>query len=124
MVSTTAFAVWCWFVSILPIAFSQFVIGALWIVVSGWLITGIVFAKGDARAFCIGATVVATSMWTGIGGRFAGGFQSFFRGVLLHYGVGEVQGLELWLIHLFLAATAVYNGYLCILARRYIERDS
>jgi hypothetical protein len=124
---TTALAVICGLGTVLPASASQVILGAIWIAISGWLITGIVFAKGDARAFCIGAAVVATSMWTGVGGRFAGGISSYLRGIPLDWGVssfGDVQVLETWLIHIVLVATAVGNGYLCILARRYFERES
>ncbi len=118
---TTALALFLGFGTILPVVFSQIIIGAFWIVISGWLITGIVFAKGDARAFCIGAAVVATSMWTGIGGGFVGGIRSLLREILF---LGSVGNAETWLIHIALAVTAVANGYLCILARRYFERHS
>ena len=122
----TALALLFGFGAVFPVAFSQIILGAFWIVVSGWLITGIVFAQGDARAFCIGATVVATSMWTGVGGRFAGGIQGLLRGVFSPHGavgsLGDAEGLGIWIIHLILAAVAVGNGYLCILARRYFER--
>jgi len=121
---TTALAVVCGLGTVLPSSISQIAIGALWIVVSGWLITGIVFATGDARAFCIGAAVVATSMWTGVGGRFAGGISSLLRETLFLVGVGSVSGIETWLVHIALAAAAVANGYLCILARRYFQRQS
>ncbi len=116
----TAMALFCGFVTVMPASLSQIALGALWIVVSGWLITGIVFAKGDARAFCIGAAVVATSMWTGIGGGFIGGIRSLLRGIPIAWGV-DSTGMT-WLIHLILALTAVANGYLCILACRYFER--
>jgi len=124
---TTALALFLGFGTILPVAFSQIIIGAFWIVISGWLITGIVFAKGDARAFCIGAAVVATSMWSGVGGGFIGGIRSMLRGIPLAWGAesfGNFQTLEIWLIHTVLATVAVANGYLCILARRYFERES
>ncbi|NOY30587.1 MAG: hypothetical protein GXP28_10600 [Planctomycetes bacterium] len=118
---TTTLAVICGLSVVLPNAFIQITIGALWIIASGWLITGLIFAKGDTRAFCIGAAVVATSMWTGIGGGFAGGIRSLLREILF---LGSVSNAETWLIHIALAAVAVANGYLCILARRYFERES
>lgn len=121
--ATTGFAVFCGLCVVLPAAFSQIILGAFWIVVSGWLITGIVFAKGDKRAFCIGATVVATSMWTGVGGRFVGGLQSLLRGIPLEWQFTGTSNLEVWLIHLVLVAIAVANGYLCIRARRYFEES-
>jgi len=118
---TTALALICGLGATLPAATSQIAIGALWIVASGWLITGIVFAKGDVRAFCIGAIVVTTSMWTGVGGGIIGGIRSLLWGVSPF---AIAQGLETWLIHIALAVMAVGNGYLCILARRYFERES
>jgi len=121
---TTALAVICGLGTVLPAAVSQIALGALWIASSGWLITGILFAKGDTRAFCIGAAVVATSMWTGIGGGFAGGIRNLLRNILYEAGFPSANSLEHWLVHLFLLAAAVANGYLCILARRYFERHS
>ena len=113
--------------SMLPDALTQIVLGMLWLVASGWLITGILFAKGDARAFCIGATVVVTSMWTGIGGGLIGGIRTLLRGSISFWSGGSASGyqvLETWLIHALLVIVAVGNGYLCILARRYFEQES
>ena len=124
---TTVLALVCGLGTILPIGVSQIVIGLVWIVVSGWLVAGIVFGRGDARAFCIGAILVATSMWTGLGGRFAGGIQSYLRGIPMSWGESsftDTQGLELWLIHLILAAVAVGNGYSCVLAKRWFDSHS
>ena len=121
----TALALICGLAAALPTAVSQIAIGIIWIVASGWLITGMVFAGGDARAFCIGAAVVATSMWTGIGGGIAGGIRSLLKSILYyHTGFGPVSNVETWLVHMVLAAAAIGNGYLCIRARRYFEPES
>jgi len=125
MLGMSGFAIFFGVVSIIPTAFTQIALGAFWLVASGWLITGIAFAKNDFRAFCIGATVVATSMWTGLGGRFAQGIQSILRGIPIDWittGHTGTNNIETWLIHFALAATAVANGWLCIRARRYFER--
>ena len=124
LVGTTAFATLCGLVVILPTAFSDLILGAFWIVVSGWLITGILFAKGDKRAFCLGAAVVATSMWTGLGGRFVAGIRSLLQVIPWHWFAGpfsDTQSLEVWLIHLVLVVAAIANGWLCIRARRHFE---
>ena len=122
LAAITVFAVWCGMVSTLPVAFSQMLVGMAWIAASGWLLTGIVFGKGDQRAFCIGAVVVVSSMWTGIGGRFVQG--SFESLSLILGGVRFPRSLKVWLDLLFLSAMAAGNGYLCIRARRYFEQES
>jgi hypothetical protein len=99
----------------MPAAFSQVVVGALWFAATGWLVTGIIFARGDQRAFCIGAALVASSMWTGIGGQFMQG---------IHGVLGTTrQSVLLWLDLVVIAATAVANGWCCIWARRFFDRQ-
>ncbi len=114
LVTMTAFAVWCGFVTILPSAFSQLLVGLLWFVATGWLLAGLFFAQGDQRAFCIGAGLVASSMWTGIGGQYMNGF---------HRLTGFGQAWAVWTDFAMIAATATANGTICILARRYFERQ-
>ena len=118
----TIFAILCGFGAILPVAFSQIILGAFWIAISGWLITGIVFAKGDKRAFCIGAAVVATSMWTRVGGKFIQGISDLVTGLLGIGGLNNSVTLDIWIEHIGLAAAAIANGWLCIKARRYFEQ--
>jgi len=110
----TVFAFWCAFVAILPVAFSQLVVGAFWFVATGWLVTGIIFGRGDQRAFCLGAGLVASSMWTGLGGQYMQGFHSI---------LGVPESLGVWLDLVVIAATAVANGWCCIWARRYFDRS-
>ncbi len=119
----TGFALWCGFVTLLPVAFSQLVIGALWLAAAGWLIVGVVFGKGDQRAFCLGAAVVVSSMWTSIGGRFIEGFSQVV-GMLFPNGWGPPLAIELWLNLVLLTVAAVANGWLCVRARQYFERPS
>ncbi len=112
LVITTFFAIWCAFVAILPVAFSQLVVGAFWFVATGWLVTGIIFGRGDQRAFCIGAALVASSMWTGLGGQYMQGIHSF---------LDFQQPIGVWLDLVVIAATAVANGWCCIWARRFFD---
>ena len=76
LLGVTLFTLVCGSASILPAFVSQILIGAVWIASAGWLITGIFFAQGDQQAFCIGASVVIASMWTGVGARFVEGMTS------------------------------------------------
>ncbi len=110
----TAFALWCGFVAAIPASLSQLLVGLLWFVATGGLVTGLFFAKGDQRAFCIGAGLVASSMWTGIGGQYMNGF---------HRLVSLGQPWSVWVDFVIIAVTAFANGYFCILARRYFEQQ-
>jgi len=131
MTGMTGFAIFCGLVIALPYSINQALLGLAWIAATGWLVTGIVFAKGDARAFCIGAATVASSMWTSLGGRFAQGIGGFVRTIGVQFGeygggvyggyAGD-SGFELWFVHICLVAAAIANGYFCIRARRYFER--
>ncbi|NOY43098.1 MAG: hypothetical protein GXP26_14850 [Planctomycetes bacterium] len=111
----------------LPGVLSHMLLGGLWLGITGWLLTGLVFARGDTRAFCIGAAVVVTSTWTGMGGQFLEAFRTL--GALLAQGlaVPYSEGLSsvlLWFKHLALLATAIANGWFCIRARRYFEQQA
>lgn len=122
MLGMTGFAVLCGFFALLPDAFGHILIGSIWIAATGWLITGLVFAKGDQRAFCIGAVVVVSSSWTGIGGRFLDGVTSLL--FLLTSGMPLPSEVSMLAKHVALAAAAVANGYFCIRARHYFERHA
>jgi len=121
MIGMTGFAFLCGFAAALPAAFSQALIGLIWILATGWLVTGLFFAQGDQRAFCIGAAIVVSSTWTQIGGRFLQGmfqiFGLFFGGIKLPVAVTA------WLDLSLIAAVAVLNGWFCIRARHYFERQ-
>lgn len=122
MIGMTVFAILCGMTVALPIAFSQLIVGLIWIGATGWLLTGLVFARGDQRAFCIGAAVLVSSTWTGIGGRFLEGIGRIL--FLLTGGMSLADGLTLWIDHAVIALAAIANGYFCIWARHYFERHS
>jgi len=120
----TAVSLWCGFATVLPGVLSHLLLGGLWLGITGWLLTGLVFARGDTRAFCLGAAVVVSSTWTGMGGQFLEAFRTL--GSLLTHGMGlpyseGIASLLLWFKHFALLATAIANGWLCIRARRYFE---
>lgn len=102
----------------MPVEISHLLIGLIWIVATSVLLIGVFYGRGDQRAFCIGASVVVSSMWTSIGGRFMQGVHYGFDLV----GLGAWQPIVLWLDLGVLALTAVANGWLCVQARRYFER--
>ncbi len=127
MLCMTGFALWFGVVAVLPGFLSNMLLGALWLAGSGWLLTGIVFARGDLRAFCIGAAVVVTSTWTGIGGQFLEAFRilgSSLLGGLVDPHSARMASMLLWFKHLALFGAALANGYLCIRARRFFEQQS
>jgi hypothetical protein len=117
LIATTCFAFWCALVSLLPAALSQLLVGAVWFVATGWLVTGLVFGQGDQRAFCIGALLVVSSMWTGIGGQYMHGFHTLFTRSI-------ADSLTVWMNLVMIAGTAFANGWFCIWARRFFEGRS
>ena len=121
MIGMTGFALFCGLLSVFPTALSQAILGLVWLAATGWLVTGLFFARGDLRAFCIGASIVVSSTWTGIGGRFLQGMFEVFS--LLLGGSAFGTATTLWIDHGILAAAAVANGYFCIYARRYFEQQ-
>ncbi len=119
MIGMTGFAIFFGFAATLPAAFSHTLIGLIWIGASGWLVTGLFFARGDQRAFCIGAAMVVSSMWSRIGGRFMQGMFDIL-GLFVALPLTTKAWLDLGLI----VVTAIANGYLCIRARHYFERHA
>lgn len=120
-VAMTALGIACGFAVLVPVEVSHLLIGLIWILATSLLIVGLFFGRGDQRAFCIGASVVVTSMWTGLGGRFMQGVHFLFGVFSAGYGVS--LPIMLWLDLAVLAALAVANGWLCMKARAYFERD-
>jgi hypothetical protein len=116
----TALALGCGFAILMPIEISHLLIGLIWIVALSVLTVGLFFARGDQRAFCIGAFIVASSVWTDIGGRFMQGVHYLYE--VLSFGQGVALPLMLWLDLAVLALVAIANGWLCMQARRYFER--
>lgn len=121
LIVVTAFAVLCGLVSRLPVYVSQTIVGAFWIASAGWLIAGVIFAKEDQRAFCIGAGIVVSSTWTGVGARFAEGMARLLAAVVGLFGGSFSTQISLWLDFLLICVAAVANGWLCVRARRYFE---
>ena len=105
ILAMTLLAVWCWFVSVLPTSFSQILVGLAWIIGTGWLVTGIFFAYGDQRAFCIGAAVVVSSMWTRVGGRFIQGVFDLASQILGGMRFSQAVTLCSWFIQILTAST-------------------
>lgn len=121
LLGVTLFALVCGSAAILPAFISQILIGAIWIASAGSLITGIFFARGDQQAFCIGASVVIASMWTGVGARFVEGMTRLLT-VLL--GGWRITGqAALWFDLVLLLLAAIANGWLAVRARRYFEHS-
>lgn len=120
----TGIAIFCGLMTALPAPFanalSQALIGLVWIVAAGWLVTGLFYARGDQRAFCIGAVVVVSSTWTKIGGRFLQGIFQMFTSVF--GGLRLPDFIIAWLDLTLIVAIAAANGWACVLARRYFEK--
>ena len=115
----TALALFCFVCFALPAAFSQFIVGALQIAIAGVLLTGLFFAAGDQRAFCLGAAVVFSSMWTGVGGQFMEAAPQLLRFLAP---VTLPRAANLWLDFAVLCTAAMGNGALCVVARSYFQR--
>jgi len=113
------FALACGLVSALPSYISQILIGVVWIASAGWLVTGVFFARGDQQAFCLGASIVVASMWTGVGARFVEGMTRLLAALLGGWRITGQAALWLDLVLLLLAAFA--NGRLAVRARRYFQ---
>ncbi len=119
LIATTVFAVWCVAVSLVPSAVSLALVGLLSYALLAFLAAGLMFAQGDQRAFCLGALIVAASMWTGLGGQFMNGVHQLW-GII----VPLRQPWILWTDFLLIALTAAANGWFCVHARRYFQRES
>ncbi len=104
--------------AVLPNPLIQAILGAFWLAATGLLVTGLVFASGDRKAFCIGAAVVVASTWFGIGARFLDGVVETLW--LLLNPIGIDFG-DLWPKQALLVLAAAANGLLCVRARRYFE---
>jgi hypothetical protein len=116
----TVLAVGCGLAVLMPVEISHLLIGLIWIIALSVLVVGLFFARGDQRAFCVGAFIVASSVWTDIGGRFMQGVHYLYQVLTFTHGVS--LPVMLWLDLAVLALTAVLTGWLCIQARRYFER--
>jgi hypothetical protein len=117
----TLLAIGCGFAVIVPVELSHLLIGLIWLVAISVLLVGLVFGRGDRRAFCIGAFVVASSVWTDLGGRFMQGVHYLYG--VLSAGYGVPLPVMLWLDLGVLAAVAVATGWLCVRARTFFESE-
>ena len=120
LTAMTVVAFACGFAVLVPVAISHLLIGLFWMAALGVLAVGVLFGHGDRRAFCIGALIVTSSVWTDIGGRYMQGVHYLYD--LLVPGNSITLALLLWVDLLVLAATAIANGWVCVQARRYLER--
>jgi len=91
---------------------------------TGVLTTGLICARGDQRAFCIGALIVVLSTWTRTGGGLLGEIVDVFEWLLRGLSISLPIYFEVALKYVVLIPLAVANGYLCIHARRYFERHA
>ena len=125
---TTIFALLLGFSVVMPSSLSMLLTGAIWLAISGGLVTGLIFARGDQRAFCIGAAIVVSSLWTGIGGRFMQGVHwiygsSGFPGQIVPGQLFTVSiGMSAWLDLAVIGVTAILNGIFCVYARRFFQQ--
>ncbi|MDC0935621.1 hypothetical protein OAS39_05000 [Pirellulales bacterium] len=118
LILTTLVAAACVISTVFPLPFSQLMIGGGWVLAASWLAMGALFGRGDRQAFCIGAVVVLSSMWTGVGGQFMEGV----RRSAYFLGAAPAGAGLLWFDAAVLAAAAAGNGWFCVRARRYFER--
>jgi hypothetical protein len=119
--ATTVIALGCGFAVIVPVEISHLLIGLMWMIAFGVLTVGLIFGRGDRRAFCVGAFVVVASVWFDIGGRVMQGMHYLFG--VISFGYGVPLQMMLWLDLAVLAALAVANGWLCVQSRRFFETD-
>lgn len=116
LIVMTVATVVCGVTTALPMAIALMITGALWIVGAGWLATGVLFARGDRQAFCLGGLIVVLSMWTQSGGRLLEGVRVLLRPA----GLFELgSSLTAWLELALVALAAAGNGWLCVKARRW-----
>jgi hypothetical protein len=119
--ATTVIALGCGFAVIVPVEISHLLIGLIWMIAFGVLTVGLIFGRGDRRAFCVGAFVVVASVWFDIGGRVMQGVHYLFG--VISFGYGVPLQMMLWLDLGVLAALAVANGWLCVRARQFFEHE-
>jgi hypothetical protein len=119
--ATTMVAVVAALASILPQrvgnALTQLLTGGIPLAATGWLATGLLVARGERQAFCLGGLVVFASLWTSAGGSFLEGFAQLVGFPLLSLGL--TFPLIAWLKLLGLGVAAYANGRLCVRAYRF-----
>ncbi|MEQ8838508.1 MAG: hypothetical protein RID07_17015 [Lacipirellulaceae bacterium] len=110
----TALGLLCGLAQLLPLGFSLFVLSVLNLAITSVAATGLLFAKGQRRAFCLGALLTVGYTWTTGGGVMLQQAISSYR--------SSTSAIWLWFKYAVLVAAAIANGLLCIYARRYFER--
>jgi len=109
--------------TVLGINLGPLFVQIVWLVATGWLVTGLFYARGDQRAFCIGAIIIVSSKWLGADSRFWFVMADTLTDATDTLGIPRGPVIEC-VYFAFILAVATCNGYLCILARRYFERES
>ena len=122
LIATTAIALLLGLLIVLPTMARGLLLGGAWLVMTSWTIVGIIYARGDKRAFCIGTAVVVASMWTGLGGQFMNSAEglAFFIAELTSTSGGFAE-MRFMLKQFILLVIAALNGLLCVKARRFFE---
>ncbi|QDS99969.1 hypothetical protein [Adhaeretor mobilis] len=122
LIAMTGVAVICGLSIALPAEISLVFVGLIWFAITGLIFTTLFFASGEMRAFSIGAAIVASSMWTGIGGQF---FQGIHRVLYFLLGGTEVpRGLAAWVDLLVIIVAAIANAVFCVHVKRFIDRHN
>lgn len=121
MLGVTVFATMCGLLVVLPHV-TIIALGLALYATVGVLTTGILFGRGNQRAFCIGALTVVLSTWTRTGGGLLGEIVDIFEWFLRDFGVNLHIYVEAALKYFVLIPLAIANGYLCIRARHYFEQ--
>ena len=98
---------------LIPGAPSRILVGAIWVVATSLLLVGVLFAKQEQRVFCLGALVVVSSMWSGLGGMFMGG---------IHQILGQGTIWSQWADLVVISIAAAGNGWVCVQAWRFFVR--
>jgi len=106
--------------AVLPEVVSQLVVALIHIAATGFLVTGVVFARGDQRAFCIGAAAALLATWSG-GGRGLWSVFAYIAGS--NPGSSISRSLSPWFDLAILVTVSAANGWFCVWARRYFERS-
>ncbi len=120
LIGMTGFAVLLGLQIALDFQLFRLLIQIAWLTVTGWLLTGAVFAQADHKAFCIGAAVVFCTHWIGGDNRFWFVMSDTVTDVTDSLGLPRGPFVEvIYLAFVFCISFA--NGYVCVHARRYFE---
>jgi hypothetical protein len=116
LLAVTAAAVLGGVVILLPRPLNQLLVGAAWLAACSWFFSGLLFARGERQAFCLGQAVALASLWTGVGGRF---MEAGTQLTGMPFGGFPLGGTLLPWVELTMLLTAgAACGRLCQIARR------